>query len=124
MTQTAPTTFRVIYTCRRAACTHVWALEYNVTGKDFRGMPAGTREVKEGERVAFKQQVSAGDRISYQEDVMGDLCCPACGCNLPKSNRVEGRYNASRKCNAKCQSSTSGVCSCSCGGENHGIAHL
>ena len=124
MTQTAEvTTFRTIYTCRRVSCKHVWALDYRIDGRDFRGVAWGTREVKEGERVAFKQ-VSAGERITSQDDVMGCLCCPACGCNLPKSNRVEGHYRESIKCGSRCLNAKNGDCECSCGGANHGANHL
>lgn len=36
---------------------------------------------------------------------------------------VRGSYNAEKKCNAKCLSSISHICECSCGGKNHGAGH-
>jgi hypothetical protein len=94
---------RVIFTCKRRACKHVWAHEY--TGK------AGDSlyRIVDGEK-----QWMADD---YQ--------CPECGNSLYiESNLVVGTYNEKHVCNARCMSATSGVCSCSCGGKQHGMNHL
>lgn len=115
------TTFRVIFTCRNRNCKHVFAFDYHQEGIDRYNLPYGTRELKEGEE---QSRYDHQGRRSLNADVMGDLRCPKCRVNLPKSNRVNGTLNESHKCNAKCQSSKSGVCSCSCGGKNHGIAYL
>ena len=115
------TTFRVIFTCRNRNCKHVFAFDYRQDGIDRYNLPSGTRELKEGEE---QSRFDPQGRRSFNADVMGDLCCPKCRVNLPKSNRVNGTYNEKHVCNAKCMSSTSGVCSCSCGGANHGASHL
>lgn len=116
-------TFRVIYTCRRKSCKHVFALEYRVEGTDRYGLSYGTRELKPGEQESNMDRLYGGRR-QYSDDMAGDLYCPECGCNLPKSNRVVGHYNEQHVCNAKCMGATTGACSCSCGGANHGINHL
>lgn len=120
---TTETTFRVIYSCRNRNCKHVFAFDYQQEGIDRYGLSYGSRELNPGETETTYDRRDGGRR-SNQNDVMGDLCCPECGCNLPKSNRVNGTLNESHACNAKCQSSKSGVCACSCGGKNHGIAYL
>ena len=122
MTQTATIeTFRMIYTCRNRNCKHVFALDYRHEGVDRYGLAYGTRELKQGEE---QSRFDPQGRRSLNADVMGDLRCPSCRVNLPKSNRVVGTINEKHVCNAKCMGSTSGVCSCSCGGANHGASHL
>lgn len=120
MNETA-TTFRVIYTCRNRNCKHVFAFDYRQEGTDRYGLAYGSRELKPGEE---QSRFDPQGRRSLNADVMGDLRCPECRVNLPKSNRVVGTVNEAHVCNAKCMSSTSGVCSCSCGGANHGCNHL
>jgi len=120
---TTATTFRAIYTCRNRNCKHVWALEYREEGTDRYGLPYGTRELKQGERENNFDQHTGGRR-SYTTDVMGDLHCPECGCNLPKGGQVKGHYSESRKCDARCTGAKGQDCECQCNGANHGINHL
>lgn len=96
---------RYIWKCRNKNCKHVWALEY----------------IKRGSSA---YRMVDGKQIWVSDDFAGDLRCPNCRRNLPDGNQVKGVYNEKHACNAKCMSSTSGVCSCSCGGKNHGIGHL
>lgn len=37
-------------------------------------------------------------------------------------SRIAG-HKTDHKCGAKCRNSTSGICECSCGGENHGCSY-
>lgn len=94
---------RVIFKCGRKACKHVWAMEY--THKRYESL----------------YRVENGNQVWRQEDYH----CPKCGdeCYV-KATNVVGVYNEKHACNARCMSSTSGACSCSCGGANHGAGHL
>lgn len=96
-------TVRAIFTCKRRACRHVWAHDY--TGKSG----------------ASLYRIVDGAKRWKQDDYQ----CPACGNDyIVTCNVVQGTYNEKHICNAKCMSATSGVCSCSCGGKNHGVNHL
>jgi hypothetical protein len=117
------TTFRAIYTCRNRNCKHVWALEYRNEGTDRWGCKYGTRELNANESAVREDAYSQGRR-SYHIDVMGDLRCPECRCNLPKGGQVQGHYSEARKCGAKCIAAKGPDCECQCGGENHGVGHL
>jgi len=119
MTTATTTTFRAIFKCRNRNCKHVWALEYREEGTSLYGGKHGTRELKQGEREDRADR-SDGGRRSYTNDVMGALCCPECGCNLPKGGQVQGHYSESHKCGAKCMGAVGPSCDCQCGGENHG----
>ncbi len=120
--QTTTDTFRVIYTCRNRNCTHIWALEYRNEGTDRFGLPYGTRELKAHETATAYDIRDRGR--SHQADVMGDLRCPKCTCNLPKSVRVNGHYSEAHKCDARCMGAKGPNCDCQCGGENHGASYL
>lgn len=48
--------------------------------------------------------------------------CPDCQREPKKINVVKG-VKTEHKCGAKCRSSKSGKCECSCGGVNHGANH-
>lgn len=99
----AANTQRVIFTCKRQACKHVWAYEYPDRDGD------SLYRLVEGER-RWKQQ---------------DYVCPACGNDFcVKANVVVGTYNEQHICNARCMGATSGACDCSCGGANHGSSHV
>lgn len=56
-----------------------------------------------------------------ESGVYGELAmrCRACD-KANKAVAVRGKYVPSIACNAKCLSSKSAVCECSCGGKNHG----
>lgn len=94
---------RVIFKCGRKACKHVWAIEY--THKRYDSL----------------YRVENDNQIWRTEDYH----CPKCNdeCYV-KATNVVGVYNEKHACNARCMSSTSGACSCSCGGANHGAGHL
>lgn len=49
-----------------------------------------------------------------------DCQCPRCGAREWHAKRLEGRFNAGVKCNARCQGATGHDCECQCGGANHG----
>lgn len=48
--------------------------------------------------------------------------CRCCG-KARRATAVRGKFSAKHECNAKCLSSHSGVCECSCGGKNHGASY-
>ncbi len=54
-------------------------------------------------------------------DVSWDAKCP-CG-RQRKSATVKGVRSA-HVCDARCEAATGGHCECSCGGKNHGKAHM
>lgn len=37
---------------------------------------------------------------------------------------LNGKYSAKHECGSRCMASTGPSCSCTCGGANHGTAHL
>ena len=53
----------------------------------------------------------------------GLLVLCACGA-LVELHKVKGVTRPAVKCNAKCEGAVSHECLCSCGGENHGRAHM
>lgn len=96
-------TTRVIFKCKRRACKHVWAYDY--TGKQGSSLYRMVDGVQQ-----------------WKSD---DYRCPACGNDyVVESNEVQGVQNDAHVCDARCMSAISGVCSCSCGGKNHGLNHL
>ncbi len=67
--------------------------------------------------------------VSYQDDsqfggslLPASLRCPSCG-GFEKVATVNKTRVTKHECNGKCMASTSGVCECSCGGKNHGMAY-
>lgn len=61
----------------------------------------------------------------YGQDGDDYAKCPNCGkCNWKIIKLAKAEYSAKVKCDARCVSATSGGCSCSCGGANHGSKHL
>ena len=50
------------------------------------------------------------------------LNCRQCGKAL-YAKRVLGKFNAAKKCTAKCLSATGHTCECACGGKNHGSGY-
>lgn len=52
-----------------------------------------------------------------------DLVC-GCGRRYPSIQPIAGTLNPAVACTAKCQSATGHDCECSCGGKNHGNAHV
>lgn len=67
-------------------------------------------------RVAGREELLVG----LFETTLYVTC--ACG-RLVTLGQVFGRFNASKKCNARCTEATGHQCECSCGGKNHGAAH-
>lgn len=95
---------RVIFTCN-TKCGHVWAREY------FKHMTNGH----------LFRRVDGAAMIWREEDYK----CPSCGNETYVSAEdVNGEVNEKHLCDARCMSAKTGACSCSCGGANHGIAHL
>jgi len=50
------------------------------------------------------------------------LRCSCCG-RARRAQAVVGKFSAKHVCNAKCLSSHSHKCECSCGGKNHGASY-
>lgn len=48
----------------------------------------------------------------------------SCECGkLARLSKVDGTYNAGKKCDGRCMSARGHVCDCQCGGQNHGAGH-
>jgi len=64
------------------------------------------------------------DDAKGESGVFGALAmrCRVCGA-ARRAVAVVGKVSPRHVCNAKCLSSTSGKCECSCGGKNHGAAY-
>lgn len=61
--------------------------------------------------------------VVYQDN-MGWFRIDCRKCGEPQTSRmVKGKVSQKHECNAKCLSSTGGVCECSCGGKNHGASY-
>lgn len=45
---------------------------------------------------------------------------PLCQNHIRTAHTVEGTYNPDRACDGRCMGAVGPICSCSCGGENHG----
>lgn len=115
---TTEKTVRYIWKCRYVGCKHVWALDYTeitYTTEDHWGKNSVTHTYR---------MLPDGTKRSVSTDIMGELRCPKCSCNLPKGNKVEGHYSEKHVCGARCVNATGPNCDCQCGGENHGKNHL
>ena len=107
---------RIIFKCQCRCqgmdrrCGHVWAFDYqrNAQGQLFRTWQANPEDANQSP-------------ISFPEY---DLYCPTCHHKgMVKVSEVIGNVT-SKPCNERCTESTKSVCNCSCGGVNHGKAHL
>lgn len=81
--------------------------------KKFQGFPVESI-------VCFDEQEQA---FSVSDATRGR--CPQCDSPAIKhkfQNNLKFRYNPAVKCTGKCRTATSTICSCECGGKNHGIA--
>ncbi len=96
---------RVIFTCQQ--CRHVFAYDYMVVEAGH-GIPAGT----------YRQ--GAGFLLSPEQDMRH---CPACSFRYCKPTEVVGKHSH-KACDERCMDAKNAVCCCSCGGANHGKAHL
>ncbi len=112
---------RIIYKCSYKKCKHVWAHEYR---KVFRQMeeritPRNGFPIRIPTQFDFYRYVDGEIRREDEERK-----CPKCGLGRGTPNIVVGVVNSKHTCDARCMSAKSGDCECSCGGENHGIAHV
>lgn len=69
-----------------------------------------------GSGVAARMTTAELQTVSWQ------VRCGRCNCRTVMVP-VQGSYST-RRCNALCQGATGPVCSCECGGENHGRMFL
>ena len=109
-------TVRIIFRCQcrcqgmNRRCGTSWAHDYqrNAQGQLFRTWEAAPEDANQ-------------EPISFPEY---DLYCPTCHHKgMVKVSEVIGNVT-SKPCNERCTESTKSVCNCSCGGANHGKAHL
>jgi hypothetical protein len=90
---------RVIFRCDNK---HVWARDYTLEGKyTYFRMEEGRKRILEAEYI-----------------------CPQCNSLRVRSSFVRGTLKESHKCDVRCELAVSPRCDCSCGGTNHGKAHL
>lgn len=104
-------TRRIIWSCK---CGLVRAYDYTATARLQYVDKFGCAKYGEPRVTRLVDGVS--------RDVSHDCKCPGCGRDR-KNARVTG-VRTEHKCDARCMASKSGVCECSCGGKNHGSAHL
>lgn len=95
---------RVIFRCKR--CQTVEAHEY-INGN--RVLPGTTTGV----------MAERGIPVTCNDDER----CPTCR-RYRQMTTVTGHYNPEHVCNSKCMGAVGPSCDCSCGGQNHGGAHL
>lgn len=50
------------------------------------------------------------------------VSCPSCN-RSPSIPRIEGTFNPDHKCDSRCTGAKGNICSCACGGANHGRDH-
>ncbi len=99
-------TKRIIYTCQ--SCRHVFAYDYLIVEAGH-GIPAGT----------YRQ-----DNVRFLVVPEQDMRhCPKCNFRLCKPAEVVGKHSH-KPCDERCMDAKNATCTCSCGGANHGKAHL
>jgi hypothetical protein len=85
---------RELFTCKR--CNHTWGHDYvEYHGKFCRVTP------------------------TYLQTPEEDARCPTCQSRLVKHGEVKGKL-ANKPCDERCMEAATLVCTCSCGGANHG----
>lgn len=115
-TTTAPAatktwTRRIIWSCK---CGLVRAHDYTATARLTRFDAARVL-------ATYSEPVLTREVDGRIRDVSWDAKCP-CG-RQRKSATVKGVRSA-HVCDARCEAATGGHCECSCGGKNHGKAHM
>ena len=99
---------QVIFRCKFKGCGYVWAHNYE---RDTRGL--------------FRTWVPEAADINQQpfSTPAQDKRCPKCHhLNVVASEVIGTR--TSKPCDARCTEAVGHVCSCSCGGKNHGKSYL
>ncbi|GAN79799.1 hypothetical protein [Acidocella aminolytica] len=101
---------RFIFRCGNKACGRVWAREY-----DSRMVPVGY-----GRSVPrYERETETGRKVEAGYDTR----CPSCSGMRAQASRVAG-FRTAHACDARCTEAKGFKCECSCGGKNHGRAHL
>ena len=104
-------TRRIIWSCK---CGLVRAYDYTATATFmFTDARSGVHKYSEARETRIVDGVV--------RHVSHDYKCP-CGRDR-KSATVKGVRSA-HVCDARCEAATGGNCECSCGGKNHGKAHM
>ena len=110
----ATTTQRVFFTCR--ACEAHWTFDYTADTVE---------QLWRGERLAnvviYRMD---GERKQEWYNDREMRTCATCGSMETKEKRL-GRIKivADHVCDERCRMAANEHCTCSCGGENHGVAH-
>lgn len=113
----SPETQRIIYRCKRKACGHVWAYDYNVN----RRKTNTSSKHKPFDIITYYRDTESGRVTSSDEYFTG---CPKCHSKFIEGNAVKGTYSDSHKCDSRCMNAKGPDCECQCAGKNHGINHL
>jgi hypothetical protein len=112
-----PTTVGVIYRCKVKGCRFarkqdVAAVSELVKRTCYYGNGA----------VGWQKDSHEFTRVVVPFQAIGNArpACPDHGDRLVRGARVDGTYNAEKKCNAACRNARRADCECSCAGANHG----
>lgn len=110
----ATTTQRIFFTCQN--CEARWTFDYTVDTVEqlWRGKHLASL-------VSYRMD---GDRKQERYNDAAMRTCSECGAKGAKEKAL-GRIKLSpdHVCDDRCRMAISEHCTCSCGGENHGIAH-
>lgn len=103
-------------TAKCKGCKKVGRLEYTVITETraFNGRPSYSSRATIGGREYYLNAGNPLDRVVFRHAVH------ECDPKLLKVNLVKGIFVADKPCDGRCMGATGPVCSCSCGGENHG----
>lgn len=112
----------VLYRChpceRRTKQPHVWRETFSRTATHRRWFSSTVRRHMHVATVAWTD--ATGRRTQGEQPPVSP--CPGCR-RETSGQRVIGRYNANRPCDARCIYAKGPNCECSCKGANHGAGH-
>lgn len=114
-TITAPATARHFGRCLAAGCKHRHVIDVEL---DHTGTPV-LRDPDTGEGLNFFDAA----RFRYRGHADLRILCPDHRVFLSWT-ALTATHNPEKVCNGRCMGATGPSCDCSCGGENHGSAHL
>lgn len=106
---------RYLFKCRRKkSCGHVWAIDYPEVGQY-----EAFRTVNPPRMVPHWPHPQSVFTVQTDRSIG----CPLCGDTEPLIERIKGTLAPDVPCDARCTSAKGHICSCSCGGKNHGSDH-
>lgn len=112
----------VLYRChpceRRTKQSHGWRQTFTRTATHRRWWSATVRKHMHTAQIEWTDEAG---RRSHGEQPPHAECQ---GCKRPTFGQaINGRFNAAKRCDARCIYAKGPNCECACGGANHGAGH-